>query len=169
MACDSVCPYKAVEGCLRIVFCSWLMASWHILLLTIHLPCLCSEGSELCSQVGTHPAISAETAFGFHPAGQGGTQGAFLERHLQTWASVDEASKAGQCFEGAALWFLPFLSSSSWRWPEQRPVPGETIRSLVPVAEPASQPAKWGPAFAPAAQSDGGVPGEESSLSPKSL
>lgn len=54
------------------------MASRCVLLLTIHLLCLCSEGSELCSRVGTYPAVSAETAFGFHPAGAGWHSGCFF-------------------------------------------------------------------------------------------
>lgn len=77
--------------------------------------------------------------------------------------------KAGSRFGGAALWLLPFLPPCSWRWPEQWAVPGETFRGVVPVAEPAPQPAEQRPALTPTAQPDRGVPGEESSVSPEFL
>lgn len=145
-------------GCLKIVFeclahrvtvCFALGSSWQ-----------CSRGPELCS--------GAETPSSFLLTGLVSLR-AFLQGSFANPSTDGCRAKAGRCFGGAALWLLPFLPPSSWRWPEQWAVPGETFRSVVPVAEPTPQPAERRPALAPAAQPDRGVPGEECSASPESL
>lgn len=112
---------------------------------------LCSHGPELCS--------GAETPSSFLLTGLVSPR-AFLQGSFANPGTDGCLPKAGRCFGGAALWLLPFLPPCSWRWPEQRAVPGQAIRGVVAVAEPAPQPAERRPALAPAAQPDRGVPGE---------
>lgn len=110
---------------------------------------LCSHGSELCS--------GAETPSSFLLAGLVSPR-PFSKAPLQIQALMDAAPEQAGVLEEL---LSDFAFSCSWRWPEQRAVPGQTVRGVVAVAEPAPQPAEQRPALTPTAQPDRGVPGEQ--------